>query len=391
MNILIANPGSTSYKCKLIDMDGMQSKFEAEVERIGQKKSIFSYQSDEKEETREIPIPDYTKAVKLTIAALQDNNLFSRIEAVGFKTVLAKDVTGTVEIDERIIKAMEEYTPLAPVHNKAYLKVISIFREVIPDIPLIGKFETSFHTDIPPKAYTYGIPYKFSDKYGIRKYGFHGASHQYIAETAEKELLNDPDESRIISCHLGGSSSVCAIKNGKSVDTSMGMSPQSGLLNAERTGDLDPFALLYLQEEEDLSIDEMRGILGSKSGVAGISGVGGDFRDVIDAKEEGNQRAELAFRTFSYYVRRYIGEYLAVLNGADVIVFTAGIGKNNPAIRREILKDMGNLGIVLDKEKNKKVTQEGKISAVESNTKIHVLPTDEELIVARKVQEYFNE
>jgi len=390
MNILIANPGSTSYKCKLIDVDSMQSKFEAEVERIGEEEGIFNYQYQNEDVSKNLAIPDYSSAVELTIQALQERDLFSEIEAVGFKTVLAKDITGTVEINDNVIQAMKEYTPLAPVHNKVYLKVISIFKEVIPDIPLIGKFETSFHTDIPPQAYLYGIPYEYYKKYGIRKYGFHGASHQYIAETTEEKLLEKTDNLRIISCHLGGSSSVCAIQDGKSVDTSMGMSPQSGLLNAERTGDIDPYALLYLQEKEEMSIDEMREMLGSKSGAAGISGVGGDFRDIISEMKQGNKQAELAFKTYSYYVKRYIGEYLAVLNGADAIVFTAGIGTNNPSIRKEILKEMENLGIVLDDEKNKSTTEQGKISSQESEIGIFVLPTNEEKIVARKVQEYLN-
>jgi acetate kinase len=389
MNILIANPGSTSYKCKLLD-NKLDSKFEAVVERIGSEDAILSYSTPDREKKTEyLEIRNYTKAVEITIDILKKEKLFKQISAIGFKTVLAKNVTGCVEIDEKVVQAIEEYIPLAPVHNKVYLKVINIFRELIGDIPLIGKFETSFHTEIPAPAYLYGIPYKYYEKYGIRKYGFHGASHEYIAETAANRLGSDQEDTKIISCHLGGSSSVCAIKNGVSVDTSMGMSPQSGLLNANRTGDLDPYALLYLQEKENLTITEIRDILGSQSGVAGISGIGGDFRDIKKAMEKGNKRAELAFKTYAYFVRRYIGEYLAVLNGADAIVFTAGIGVNNPSMRKEILKNMENLGIVLDDNKNKRTTNQGIISGNHSKIAVYVIPTNEELIVARKVKEYF--
>ena len=388
MHILIANPGSTSYKCKLLDED-LNAKFEAVVEKIGSEDGIFSYQiPTQDKKTQNLAIPDYTRAVELTIDILKQEDLFDKISAIGFKTVLAKDVTGTVEIDEKVVQAIEEYIPLALVHNTVYLKVINIFRDLISDIPLIGKFETSFHQEIPPQAHLYGIPYEYYEKYGIRKYGFHGASHEYIAEAATKKIESNNDNLRIISCHLGGSSSVCAIKNGVSVDTSMGMSPQSGLLNANRTGDIDPYAVLYLQEKEGLSIEEMRDLLGSESGVAGISGIGGDFRDIKEAMENGNKRAKLAFKTFAYYVRRYIGEYLAVLNGADAIVFTAGIGVNNPALRQEILQDMDNLGIVLDNEENKKTTSAGTISSDSSDIAIYVIPTNEELIVARRVKEF---
>jgi acetate kinase len=279
---------------------------------------------------------------------------------------------------------MKEYRLLAPVHTDIYITAISIFKEILTGIPLIGLFETHFHKNIPPEAFLYGIPYEYYEKYGIRKYGFHGASHKYIGMRA-KELF---DADKVISCHLGGSSSVCAIKNGWSVDTSMGMSPQSGLLNAKRVGDLDPFALLYLMNKENYSVDEVGNVLMSKGGVLGISGTSGDLRDIEKRMLDGDQRAGLAFKTFAYYVKRYIGEYLIILNNADCIVFTAGAGQNSPLLRKEIISNMENLDIVIDDELNKLNPKEGLISHQTSKVKIAVIPTNEELIVAEEVKKY---
>jgi len=387
VKILIANPGSTSYKCKLFEMDDTTVLFQATVERIGDTQGIYTYQFAGKEAVQQLKhIPDYFTAVNLTIDTLRNEIPIKKVAAVGFKTVHAKGVTGCVELTNRVIQAMQDYLPLAPVHTQVYLTAISVFKKLLPDTPLIGLFETAFHTQIPPEAYLYGIPYEYYEKHGIRKYGFHGASHRYVGERARELFFPEKDSWKIISCHLGGSSSVCAIKNGISVDTSMGMSPQSGLLNAKRVGDLDPFALLYLMEIENLTIEEIREILISRSGIYGISGFSGDFRDIEEAMQKGNKRAELAFKTFAYYVKRYIGEYMAILNRADCIVFTAGAGQNSPALRKEILQNMENLGIVLDEEKNQTNPREGLISAEDSTVKIAVIPTNEEFIVAREIE-----
>jgi acetate kinase len=352
LKILIANPGSTSYKCKLYDMTNLSVLFHAYVERIGDKEGIYSYKfCDGKDELIKLEIKDYYSAVNLTLDSMKEKYPISEIAAVGFKTVHAKGVSGCVELTDEVITAMEDYRSLAPVHTDVYVTAISVFKKLLATTPLIGLFETHFHKNIPPEAYLYGIPYEYTEKYGIRKYGFHGASHRYIGMRA-KELFS---AAKVISCHLGGSSSVCAIKDGWSIDTSMGMSPQSGLLNAKRVGDLDPFALLYLMEKENLSVSEVGNILMSKGGLYGISGRSGDFRDIEKDMNEGDERAKLAFKTFSYYVKRYIGEYLVALNGADCIVFTAGGGQNSPSLRKEILKNMENLGIVMDE--NKKILE----------------------------------
>ena len=389
LRILIANPCSTSYKCKRFQVETMYVLSQAAIERIGEEIGNYWYQfGSEDKIIHELEIPDYFSAVNLTLETLKNRFFLTEISAVGFKTVLSKGVTGCVELTENVVRAMEEYQTLSPVHTKVYLTAISIFKQLNLHIPLVGLFETAFHTQVPPEAYLYGIPYKFYQKYGIRKYGFHGASFQCISNRT-KELYGQNNKCfRVISCHLGGSSSVCAIKNGVSVDTSMGMSPQCGLLNATRVGDLDPFALLYLMEQENLTIEETRNLLISKSGVLGIDGESGDLRDVIERMNAGNQRAALAFKTFAYSVRRYIGESIVALNGVDVIVFTAGSGQNSPELREEILKNLDHLGIVLDKKMNLENPEEDLISAKYSGVKIAIIPTNEELIVAKEVEKF---
>ena len=385
MKILIANPGSTSYKCKLYDVQDMTVLFQATVERIGDEQGIYSYNFNGGEPSKEIlKIPDYYAAVNLTLESLKQKFSIGEVAAVGFKTVHAKGVTGCVELTDSVIQAMKDYQPLAPVHTDVYLTAIDVFKKLLKSTPLIGLFETHFHVNIPPEAYLYGIPYEYYEKYGIRKYGFHGASHRFIGMRA-KELY---DADKVISCHLGGSSSVSAIKDGWSIDTSMGMSPQSGLLNAKRVGDLDPFALLYLMEQEGLSIAKTREILISKGGLYGISEGLADFRDIEKAMNAGNERARLAFKTFAYYVKRYIGEYMAILNRADVLVFTAGAGQNSPALRKEILQGLENIGLELDDRKNEANPKEGLISTDLSPVKIAVIPTNEEYVVAKEVEKF---
>jgi acetate kinase len=387
MKILIANPGSTSYKCKLYDVPSMNVLFQATVDRIGGDEGTYAYDfAGGQPRSSTMTVSDYPAAVSLTFGTITEKYPMSDVSAVGFKTVHAKGVSGCVELTAEVLKAMEEYRLLAPVHTDVYVVAISAFRKLLPAIPLIGLFETHFHTHLPPEAYLYGIPYELYEKHGIRKYGFHGASHRFIAMRA-KELFG---ASRVISCHLGGSSSVCAIKDGWSVDTSMGMSPQSGLLNAKRVGDLDPYALLYLMEKERLSVAEVGSLLMSRGGIYGISGTSGDFRDIERAMEQGDRRATMAFDTFAYGVKRYIGEYLAILNGADCIVFTAGAGQNGILLRSKIAGGMENLGLLLDDKKNRANPREGAISRDDSPITIAVIPTNEELIVASEVRDYLD-
>lgn len=388
MKILIANPGSTSYKCKLYETSDMSVLFQATVERIGDKEGIYTFQLGSSEPAKSIlEVRDYFHAVGLTLDSLKTKYSIEEVEAVGFKTVHAKGVTGCTELNSSVLKAMEDYRSLAPVHTDVYIKAISVYQKLLPSTPLVGLFETHFHVKIPQEAYLYGIPYKYYEKHGIRKYGFHGASHRFIGMRA-KELF---DADKVISCHLGGSSSVCAIQNGWSIDTSMGMSPQSGLLNSNRVGDLDSYALLYLMEKENLTIEETRNVLMSKSGLLGLSGGLSDFRDLVIKMNEGDEKAKRALKTFSYYVKRYIGEYLVALNGADCIVFTAGAGQKSSVLRKEIIGNLENLGIILDNSKNEENIEEGLISTEESKIKIALIPTNEEYIVAKEVEKFINE
>lgn len=363
----------------------MSILFEAKVERIGDSEGIYSYSYNGGEQNKSIlEIQDYFRAVELTISSLKEKYSIDEIGAVGFKTVHAKGVSGCVELTNDVLTAMEDYRSLAPVHTDVYIKAISIFKELLAATPLLGLFETHFHVNIPEEAYLYGIPYQYYEKHGIRKYGFHGASHRYIGQRAG-ELFGSK---KVISCHLGGSSSVCAIKDGWSIDTSMGMSPQSGLLNSNRVGDLDAYALLYLMEKENLSIDGARDMLMSKSGLLGLSGGLSDFRDIETKMNEGDEKARRAFKTFAYYVKRYIGEYLVALNGADCIAFTAGAGQKSSLLRSEIVGELNNLGIVLDEKKNNENPYEGVISTKDSKIIVAVIPTNEELIVAKEVEKY---
>jgi acetate kinase len=387
MKILIANPGSTSFKCKIYDRETWDVDFYMTIERIGDRKGLYHYQfADQNKVSSEKKITDHFEAVKFSLEIIEKEIPVQEIAAVGFKVVLAKKITGCVKLDDHVIQAMRDFESLAPVHTRIYLDAVGIFKRVLPHTPLIGLFETAFHQNIPPEAYLYGIPYEYFMKYGIRKYGFHGASHHYIASRIKEHYSTDKPEYKIISCHLGGSSSVCAMKNGISVDTSMGMSPQCGLLNAKRVGDLDPFALLYLMDREKLSTEEMRNILINRSGVLGISGISGDFRDIEKEMKMGNQRAEYACKAFAYSVKRYIGEYLAILNGSDYVVFTGGLGQHSPVMREMILSNMEHLGIILDRERNQTNPEEGIISSTDSRVCLLVMSTDEEKIVAQEVE-----
>lgn len=389
MKILIVNPGSTSYKCKLLDGESLSVLFEAGVERIGEERSVLTWKFSGSEAVREERwISGYPEAIRLVLAGIGEKIPLSSVTAVGFKVVLAKGISGCAALEEDVVKAMEEYIPLAPVHNRVYIAAIREMRKALPGIPLVGLFETAFHSSIPEEAYLYGVPAEWHEKYGVRKYGFHGASHRFVAERSKELFFRDRERYKIISCHLGGSSSVCAVRDGVSVDTSMGMSPQSGLLNAKRTGDLDAFALLYVMEKEGLSCEEARDILVSRSGVYGLSGGSADFRDIAAKMRTGDKKAESAFKTFAYYVKRYIGEYIAVLDMPDLIVFTGGLGQNSPEMREEIAGGLSNIGIILDRQKNLGNPAEGLISSDKSRVMVAVMPTNEERVVAEAVRGY---
>ncbi|MCX7920335.1 MAG: acetate/propionate family kinase [bacterium] len=391
MNILIVNVGSTSLKYKVYTFPEEIILAQGKLERIGSPDAIVSHTTTGKNAYRNVePIQDYTTAIQLAIRLLTDNQFgaiadVTEISAIGFKTVIAQGITGCVILDETVLAAMEEFAAVAPSHNPPYINAIRSFKNICPETPLLGLFEPSFHRDIPTYAYQLGIPLHLAEKYGIRKYGFHGASHRYIAERVT-QLLGS--KYRLISCHLGGSSSLCAIRDGISIDTSMSFSPQSGIIHANRIGDLDPFAVLYLMDKENLTTNQIRTILCKESGLSGISGIkGGDMRDIESAAKQGNTRAITAIDTFAYSVQKYIGQYLVALEGIDILVFTGGIGEHSALLREKICHKLSFLGIKLDISKNRSVVGEKPIHTEDSIVQLWVIPTNEELIVARAVKD----
>lgn len=390
MKILVSNVGSSSYKYQIIDMENEKTLTRGVVERIGDPPSKYIHSVPRTDDIEgEIDAPDHNAAIEHVIYLLTDPvkgvlSDLSEIDGVGFKTVYAKGITRSAIIDEDVIKAMEEYIPLAPVHNPPYIASVRAFQRLLKDVPLVGVFETWFHETIPDYAREFGVPYEWKEKYGIRRYGFHGASHRYISQRVP-EILNLPKgKLRIISCHLGGSSSLCAIKNGKSVDTSMGFSTQCGVFQSTRCGDLDPFIIPYIMDKEALITDEIRKILSEDSGMVAISGVGSDLRDIIEAAENGMDRAQLALDAYHYGVKKYIGAYIASMGGVDAIVFTGGIGQKSALSREAICEGLEFMGVKLDRQRSRQNEGEGIISADDSCVKILVVPTNEEIIVARE-------
>jgi acetate kinase len=391
MNILIVNVGSTSLKYKLFSFPKETILTQGKIERIGSKSAIISQSSESKPSFQsQEEISNYSTAIQLSIKLLTDKtygiiDTLAGITAIGFKTVIAKGFSGAVVLDDQVLSAMEVYNSIAPSHNPPYLNAIRCFKQFYPEIPLIGLFEPTFHQELPDYAYQLGVPQSWLERYGIRKYGYHGASHRYIAE---RVTLLIGQEYRLISCHLGGSSSLCAIRNGKSIDTSMSFSPQSGIIHANRIGDLDPFAVLYVMDQDHLTTDQMRSILCKESGLAGISGIkGGDMRDLTAATETGEYQAKLAIDSFIYSIQKYIGSYLVTLGGLDILVFTGGIGENSGLVRKRVCERLSFLSIKIDEQKNLNPQNEIAIQTTDSTAEIWVIPTNEELVVARAVEQ----
>ena len=377
LKILIANIGSTSLKWRLFD-------FSNNAERLLHKGGFER-------------VTDYPKAIEDCLAELKKANAIqneNELSAVGFKTVIAKNVTGCVRLDERVLQAMSDFNGLAPAHNPPYITGIKLFAQRMPNVPLIGLFETAFHQFAPEASQRYAVPDSWL-QIGVRRWGFHGASHKFIAERARQLYVNADAVKitkaplRVISCHLGGSSSVTGILNGASIGTSMGMSPQSGLPQNNRVGDLDAEALPYAMKSLGISIEEAQCQLTKESGLKGLSGISNDIRDIGEAAQKGDAKAKLALDAYVASARHWIGSYFLQLNGADAIVFTAGIGENRAELRAAICANLENLGIKLDAEKNNSTrATETIISAADSVVKIFVIPTNEELVVAREAKRF---
>ena len=388
MKVLVANIGSTSFKYRLYDMaDGERQLARGGIERIGAAESRCTVEIGSHRDERVLQVPDHAEAVRQCLAQLTDPATGclaspAEVSAIGFKAVHGGKVSGVQRVTPEVLAAMEALCRVAPAHNPPYIRAMRQLNEQLPEIPLVAAFETGFHETIAPAHRYFAVPYDWAEEFAVRRYGFHGASHRYIA-TRTAELLGR-DDLRIISCHLGGSSSLCAIRGGVSVMTSMGMSPQSGLPQNNRCGDFDPFALPVVMERTGKSLEAVLDELAERSGLLGLSGVGADLRDVAEAAAAGNARAQLALDVFAADVRRYLGAGLVELGGADVIVFTGGIGENRAAFRAAVLRDLEELGIALDAAANESARGEGCISAAASRVAVWVIPTNEEIVVARQ-------
>jgi acetate kinase len=386
VKILVANLGSTSFKYQLLDMEDESQLARGGIERIGSPESRCVVTIGGRKQEKLLRVPDHAEAVRQCLAQLTDPEFgcikdTSEVSAIGFKAVFGGRVDGVQRVTPEVLAAMEEVAWAAPAHNPPYIRAMRLLSEKMPQIPLVAAFETDFHRTIPDRNRLYAVPLEWAEQGLVRRWGYHGASHRYIA-TRIAQLLQR-DDLRVISCHLGGSSSLCAIRGGKSVANSFGTSAQSGLPHNNRAGDFDPYALPLVMKLTGKSLDEVLEMLASQCGLLGLSGLSGDVRDLTEAAEKGHERAKLALEVFASHVRHYLGAYLVELGGADVIVFTGGIGENQAAFRAMVLRNLEELGIVLDPEANDRTRCEAPIHAAASRVQIWVVPTNEELIVAR--------
>ena len=388
MKVLVINCGSSSLKYQLIDMDGEKVLCKGLCERIGMESSMITHEANGHKATTPAIFPTHTEAFaevvkKMTTGEGKCIDDVSEINAIGHRVVHGGEkFKASCLITDEVINTLRELSPLAPLHNPAGILGIEAARKVFGNIPMVAVFDTAFHSTMPPKAYMYAIPYEYYEKYGVRRYGFHGTSHKYVSHRAA-EFLEEPIERlKLITCHLGNGCSMSAIDHGVAVDTSMGLTPLDGLMMGTRCGAIDPAIVPFLMAHENLTTSEVNDVMNKKSGLLGISGVSNDLRSVRDASEGGNERAQLAYDMYSNSVKKYIGAYIAVMGGVDAIVLTAGVGENCEKMRRMIFAGLQPLGIILDEEKNRQRGFEREISADNSAVKIIIIPTNEEYMIA---------
>lgn len=390
MNVLVINCGSSSLKYQLIDSESEAVLAKGICERIGIDGRLVYQKTGLDKEITESDMPTHKQAIKVVIDALVNEKTgaiksLSEIDAVGHRLVHGGEkFSASVVITPDVIKAVEECNELAPLHNPANLIGVAACKEVMPDVPMVGVFDTAFHQTMPKKAYLYGLPYEYYEKYKVRRYGFHGTSHSFVSKRTAEYLGMDLNNSKIIVAHLGNGASISAVLNGKCVDTSMGLTPLEGLVMGTRSGDIDPAIMEFIAKKENLDIDGVMDVLNKKSGVQGLSRLSSDFRDLEKAYDEGNELAINAIEVFSYRVAKYIGSYVAAMNGVDVIAFTAGVGENTEIVREKVMEYLGYLGISMDREANKVHGEEKIISTEDSKVKVCVIPTNEELAIARE-------
>jgi len=390
MKVLVVNCGSSSLKYQLIDSETEKALAVGLCERIGIDGRLNHTPAGGEKVVINDALPNHEVAIQSVLAALTDANhgvikSLDEIGAVGHRVVHGGEkFASSVVINDEVIAAIEECNDLAPLHNPANLIGINACKTIMPGVPMVAVFDTAFHQTMPKEAYLYGLPFEYYDKYKIRRYGFHGTSHSFVSKRAIDVAGLDPKNSKVIVCHLGNGASISAVKNGESVDTSMGLTPLEGLIMGTRSGDIDPAIIEFIAHKENKSIDDIMTILNKKSGVQGMSGVSSDFRDLAKAADEGNEHAKEAVAVFAYRVAKYIGSYVAAMNGVDAIAFTAGLGENDGKVRKTVCSYLGYLGITLDEEENAKRGFENIITTKDSKVKVLVIPTNEELAIARE-------
>jgi acetate kinase len=392
MKILVLNCGSSSIKYQLIEMDEKNHSVLAKglLERIGLEMGEFTHKWNGQKHYEQLPIPNHTEGIKIVLQALTNKEYgvisdLKEIKAVGHRVAHGGEkFTHSVRIDDNVINMIKDLCDLAPLHNPGALQGIAAMQAVLPGIPMAAVFDTSFHATMPPEAYLYAIPYEYYDKYRVRRYGFHGTSHKYVAEKAAEYVGRDWKNTKIVTCHLGSGASIAAVENGKSVETSMGFTPVEGLVMGSRTGDLDLGAFMYIMDKEGYTTKEMNTLVNKKSGLIGITGNSQDMRDVRAGRDAGDERCTYAFNMFAHRVKKYIGAYAAIMNGMDVLVMTGGIGENAWFMREAILENMEFFGIKIDKKLNETIMGDAAvISTPDSKVKVVVYPTDEEYMIAK--------
>ena len=390
MKILVLNCGSSSIKYALYDMDTKTVMTSGGAERVGLDGAFVKVKLANGEKRKVMhDIPEHTEGVKFIFSLLVDPEIgvikdLKEIDAVGHRTVHGGEkFNKSVRLTEEVLKVYEECNDLAPLHNPANLKGIRAVQELMPEMPQVCVFDTAFHQTMPKEAFMYALPYDLYEKYGVRRYGFHGTSHRYVSQRVCEFLGVKAEGKKIITCHIGNGASIAAVKDGKCVDTSMGLTPLEGLIMGTRSGDVDGGALTFIEKKLGLDADGLSDLLNKKSGMLGITGISSDMREIEEAYENGNERAKLAFDMYFYRIRKYIGAYAAAMDGCDIIVFTAGVGENQPSLREEVCKKLTYLGVEIDVEKNKNLRgKEALISTPESKVAVCVIPTDEELMIA---------
>ncbi len=390
MKVLVINCGSSSLKYQLIDSETEQVLAKGLCERIGID-GVLTHKPTGKEPVRiETAMPTHTTAVSLVLQQLTDEKngvirSLSEIGAVGHRVVHGGEkFASSVVINDEVLAQVEACNDLAPLHNPANIIGINACKELMPNVPMVGVFDTAFHQTMPKEAYLYGLPYEYYEKYGVRRYGFHGTSHSFVSKRTAEVLGKKPEDLNVIVCHLGNGSSISAVKAGKCVDTSMGLTPLEGVPMGTRSGSIDPAIVEFIANKENMDVHQVLNVLNKKSGMQGVSGVSSDFRDLDAATKAGNERAEIAVKMFAYSVAKYIGAYTAAMNGVDAIAFTAGVGENDPVVRGMVCEYLGYLGIKIDPEMNAKRGQEMEISTPDSKVRVMVIPTNEELAIARE-------